>query len=165
MKLYAVNSIFSIFLRGTAALISQISFSRDWKMHKLKNGFSFHFVLEFFCELFVEQSYQDIEKITLLSGRQSPRDLVMGRGSKLSPCHTSVTASKLCYTTLSILWHVYSIYTMVHHNLVKNHLVLATFVPFLWHVTKTCCQPYHETSVCISLSLECNTLRCDRQPW
>ena len=105
-------------------------------------------------------------KITLLSGRQSPRDPEMGRGSKLSPCHTSVTASKVCYTTLSILWHVYSIHTMVHHTLVKDRLVLATFVPFLWHVTKTCCQLYHETnSVCISLSLECNTLRCDRQPW
>ena len=62
-KWYAVNSIFSIFLRGTAALISQISFSRDWKMHKLKKGFSFHFVLEFFsCGVFFEQSYQNIEK-------------------------------------------------------------------------------------------------------
>ena len=114
-------------------------------------------------------------KITLLSGRQSPRDLVIGRGSKLSPCHTSVTVStlwcvyKLClyptvYTLVCV--HLYSILTMVHHTLVKDHLVLPTFVPFLWHVTKTCCQPYHETnSVCISLSLECNTLRCDRQPW
>ena len=71
-------------------------------------------------------------KITPLSGRQSPRDLVMGRGSKLSPCHASLTASKVCLSTLPILWHVYSIHTMV-----KDHLVLATFVPFLWHVTKT----------------------------
>ena len=99
-------------------------------------------------------------KITPLSGRQSPRDLVMGRGSKLSPCHASVTATalwwayKLCYTIPSILSHVSSIHTMVHHTLVCYHFVLATFVPFLWHITKTCCQPYHETnSVCISLSL------------
>ena len=161
MKFYAVNSIFSIFLRGTAALISQISFSRDWKMHKLKNGFSFHFVLEFFflwtlCWAIIPK----YRKITLLSGRQSPRDPEMGRGSKLSPCHTSVTATalwwayKLCYTIPSILSHVSSIHTMVHHTLVCYHFVLATFVPFLWHITKTCCQLHHETnSVCISLSL------------
>ena len=160
MKLYAVNSIFSI-SRGTAALISQISFSRGWKMHKLKNGFSFHIVLELFfvwplCWAIIPK----YRKITLLSGRQSPRDPEMGLGSKLSPCHTSVTARalwwayELCYTIPSILSHVSSIHTMVHHTLVCYHFVLATFVPFLWHITKTCCQLHHETnSVCISLSL------------
>ena len=156
MKLYAVNSIFSVFLRGTAALISQISLKcTNWKMDFLSILLWKSFLWTLFWAIIPKY-----RKIAPLSGRQSPRDLVMGRGFKLSPCHTSLTATalwwayKLCYTIPSILWHISSIHTMVHHTLVCYHFVLATFVPFLWHITKTCCQPYHETnSVCISLSL------------
>ena len=115
MKFYAVNSIFSIFLRGTAALISQISFSRDWKMHKLKNGFSFHFVFNYFlCELFVEQSYQNIEKSHFCL---EDKALVILRWVLALNCPVAIRLwqsphcgvyTNCVYTPLSILWYVYT---------------------------------------------------------
>ena len=55
-------------------------------------------------------------KITLLSGRQSPRDPEMGRGSKLSPCHRSVTATKVClyHTVYTLACVQYSHYGTSH---------------------------------------------------